>query len=71
LGRQDHEGLRERVSSAVQRHLPLIHGFQKGALRARGCPIDLIGKYDMVENRPGLEMKLLACGIIDHGSEKV
>lgn len=35
------------------RHLPLLHGFEQGALRFWCCPIDLVGQYHLGEDRPG------------------
>ena len=42
---------------AVDRHLSLIHGLEKGRLRLRRSAVDLVGQQKISEDRPGLELE--------------
>src|SRR6202165_772775 len=65
LRRQYQEGKRERVGGAIDRHLLLLHRFQKGRLRLGGGPVDLIGEQDLREDRTLAEFELLGRGAVD------
>ena len=58
----DHERPRQRMRLAVDRHLPLAHRLQQGALRARRGAVDLVGQHDVGEDRARAEDELAASG---------
>jgi len=43
----------------VDRHLPFLHRFQQGALRARRGPVDLVGQQDLAQHGAGAIFELL------------
>ena len=55
LGRQEHEGVGQRVRHAVHRHLALGHGLEHGRLGLGRSPVDLVTEHEVGEERPGLE----------------
>ena len=57
--RGHHEkGRLERVGPPVDGHLPVVHGLEQRALRARRRPVDLVGQHQVREHRPGVELEL-------------
>ena len=49
----------------------LGHRFEQGALHLGGCPVDLIGKQQVVKQRTGLEDEAAILGAIDVGPRQV
>ena len=57
------KGLGSEIGLAVHRHLPLAHGFQQRALRARRGPVDLVGQHDIGEDRAAVESEFLRAAV--------
>src|SRR5690606_31066575 len=51
----DEEGAGQWVGLPLDRHLPLLHRLEECRLRAWPGAVDLIGKDDVGEDRPGVE----------------
>ena len=45
----------KRIALAVDRHLPLFHGFQKRRLRAGRHAVDLVDQQQIGEDRPAMQ----------------
>ena len=71
LRRDHHERLLQRVGSAVDGHLQLIHGFEQRRLRLGRRAIDLVGQQEMREHRPALELELLGVRVVDGDADHV
>jgi hypothetical protein len=52
-----HKWIVQGIGGVVHRDLFFIHGFEKGALRSRRGTINLIGQYDIGEQRSLLKVK--------------
>jgi len=48
---QDHEWLRQRISLAIDRDLPLLHRLQEAGLRFGTAAVDFIGQDDLAHDR--------------------
>ena len=51
LSRQHHERFGERQRLPFDRHLPLLHPFEQGRLRASRCAIQFIGQQKLTKDR--------------------
>ena len=71
LGGQDHERAIERACHAVDGNLALAHALQQRRLRARGGPVDFVGKQDIGEGRPGDKVELAILLIVDGHADDV
>ena len=67
LGRDDHEGLMERIGLVIHGNLGFAHGFQQAALSFWRGAVDLIGQDDVGEERARHELKRLFLAI-EHGN---
>ena len=65
LRRKNREIAGERVTRAIDRHLPLFHRFEQRGLRPRRCPIDFVDEQQIGEDRPAMQRKLTG-GHIEH-----
>ena len=54
--------------AALPGYLPLGHGFQKSTLHFGGGAVYFIGQNNMVEQRPGLKLKLAGFRPVDVGA---
>ncbi len=71
LGRHDQEGVRQRVGRITDRHLPLLHGFEEGALHLGRRAVDLVGEDEVGEDRPEFGDELAVLGVVDQGADQV
>src|SRR2546422_11764990 len=46
---------RESVAGTVNGHLVLLHGFEKGGLRARRSAVDFVDEEEIGEDRPAMQ----------------
>ena len=71
LGGQYQERLIQRVGSAADGDLVFLHGLQQRGLHLGRCAVDLVRQDDLGEQRPLLDVKLLALLVEDHRSDHV
>lgn len=71
LRRDHHEGLLQRMRLIVDGNLRLTHRFQQTALGLRGRPIDLVGQYDIREDRAWHEFKGLLLPVKNRDPDNV
>ena len=57
LRSQHEEGHADLTGDAVDRDAALLHDLEKGGLRLRARPVDLVGEHDVREDRPGVELE--------------
>jgi hypothetical protein len=62
LGRHHDERAREEVRRPVHRDVRVRHRLEQRGLRARRCPVQLVGEHELVEQRTGTELELAARG---------
>ncbi len=67
----DQEGLWQRKSAAIDRHLRFVHRFQQGRLRAGRGAIDLIGQHDIGKNGPVAKLELARLRIVNTHAEDI
>ena len=71
LGRQDQERIRQVEGPVAQRDLPFLHRLEQRALDLGGGAVDLVGKQQVGEDRPLLDLKVVPVGPVDLGSQEV
>src|SRR5215211_9101393 len=65
LGRHDEERLREAARLTLDRHLPLGHSLQKGALSSGGGAVDLVREQDRREHRTRQPLEARLSRVVD------
>ena len=65
LGRDQEEGIGQRLRRAVHRHLPFGHRLEQCRLRLRQRAVDLVDEEDVREDRPGSKLELAGLRIPD------
>ena len=71
LGCQDHERLFQQISIIADCNLPLLHGFQQGALHLGRGPVDFICKDKIGKDGPFPHHEFLFFLAVDHRADKV
>src|SRR5699024_2084474 len=56
---------------APQGDLAFGHDLQQGRLHLGGCTVDLVGQYEVDEDRPQFDVELLGGGMINAGADDV
>ncbi len=63
--------LGQRIGGHAHADLVFAHGLQQGRLHLGRCAIDLVGQYQIVEQRSLLELKITLLGPVDVGAGQV
>ena len=56
---------------AADRHLPLLHRLEQGALHLGGRAVDLVGEHEVREHRPERDLELAELLVEDPGADDV
>ena len=66
-----HKGAGQGKGLTRQGDLPLLHGFKKCGLNLGRCPVHLVGKDEVSEDRPLPQRPIPGLGVVDLGAQKV
>ena len=71
LGGDDEKGARQITGLTFSRNLAFLHGFEQRALGFGGGAVDLVGQYQLGENRAGQEAELALVAVEDRNAGDV